>query len=158
MVQGTIKWYPSWKMWNKQQQDRRHFKNVTSKKKHFIGIWKLGTCMGSWICTNDYCSYYKTTKKHNELQWETYGDKKSCKMCGLWGGNIFCDAKKLVEFDVLHQVLTVLHLGTHICTLKPQAEDDAYLLDVTTSDMQWGPVALRRNEICNSSSWSFPDL
>ena len=41
----------------------------------------------------------------------------------------------------------VLHLGTHICTLKPQTEDEAYLLDVTTSDMQQGPVALRRNEV-----------
>ena len=119
---------------------------MTSKKKHFIDTRKLGTCMGSWICPNDDCSYYKTTKKCNELQWETYGDKKSCKMCGQWGENIFCGAKKLVEFDDLSQVLMVLHLGTHTCTLKLHAEDDAYLLDVTTSDMQQGPVALRRNE------------
>ena len=63
------------------------------------------------------------------------------------GRNIFCGVKKLVEFDDLSQVLMVLHLGTHICTLKPQTEDDAYLLDVTSSDMQQGLVALRRNEV-----------
>ena len=68
----------------------------------------------------------------------------SCKMCGLLGENIFCSVKKLVEFDDLSQVLMVLHLGTHICTLKPQAEDDAYLLDVTTSDMQLGPVFFKK--------------
>ena len=51
--------------WNKKVQDRRWIYMRTSSKAGLNGIRKVGTCLGSWECVNDNCSFLSTEGKRN---------------------------------------------------------------------------------------------
>ena len=50
--------------------DRRWFYIRTSTKSGFRGLRKVGTCLGSWSCLNDECSFLKTEKAKNTTHFE----------------------------------------------------------------------------------------
>ena len=62
--------------------DRRWFYMRTSTKSGFRGLRKVGTCLGSWSCLNDECSFLKTEKAKNTTHFENRCGQKVCYSCG----------------------------------------------------------------------------
>ena len=111
--------------YSKKTGDRRWFYMRTSSKSGFRGIVKVGTCLGSWECTNKNCSFLSTEGKPNWWHWEYKGGAKACYSCGLYAVQVHCGARKYVQHGRNADYATVFHLGKHKCQLQPDAVTDA---------------------------------
>ena len=108
----------------KKTQDRRWFYMRTSSKKGLNGIRKVGTCLGSWECTNPSCSFASTQGKKNEWHFEYRNGSRVCYSCGVYASQIPCGARKLVEYAFGSEMAHVYHIGQHNCKLQPETNDD----------------------------------
>ena len=111
--------------WNKKVQDRRWFYMRTSSKAGLNGIRKVGTCLGSWECVNDNCSFLSTEGNRNWWHFEYKNGTRCCYSCGSFASQIPCGARKLVQFSFGSEIAQVYHIGSHKCTLKPETSDNA---------------------------------
>ena len=48
--------------WTKVTCDLRHFQMVTSSREDFKGERRIGTCLGSFVCHNEQCSFIRTSR------------------------------------------------------------------------------------------------
>ena len=96
----------------------------TSSRKDLKGIRKVGTCKGSWKCTNDRCSFLMKEKKPNTWYFEYRGGSKACYSCGLYADQVPCGARKMIEIAAGADHATVQHIGTHNCTLQQEVTSD----------------------------------
>ena len=57
--------------WHGVTSDRRHFKMVTMSRSGYHGEVHLGSCRGSFVCTNPKCPFKKTSHLHqpNKVSW-----------------------------------------------------------------------------------------
>ena len=62
----------------KKCQERRWFYMRTSSKKGLRGVRKVGTCMGSWECSNPSCSFLSTEGKRNWWHFEYRNGTRVC--------------------------------------------------------------------------------
>ena len=97
----------------------------TSSKAGFNGIRKVGTCLGSWECVNDNCSFLSTEGNRNWWHFEYKNGTRCCYSCGSFASQIPCGARKLVQFSFGSKIAQVYHIGSHKCTLKPETSDNA---------------------------------
>ena len=114
------------KNYGKKTSDRRWFNMRTSSRKALgrNGIRKVGTCKGSWICTNTTCSFLQKEKKPNHWHFEYRGGSKVCYSCGLYADQVPCGAQKLVEIAYGAEYATVQHIGNHQCCLQQEVVSD----------------------------------
>ena len=117
-VKCTIKNY------SKKTSDRRWFYLRTSSKAGLNGIRKVGTCKGSWQCTNTSCSFLKTENKPNTWHFDYRGGSRACYSCGTYAQQIPCGARKLVQMAYGCEYAEVYHIGKHNCTLQPELMSD----------------------------------
>ena len=117
-VKCTIKNY------SKKTSDRRWFYLRTSSKAGLNGICKVGTCKGSWQCTNTSCSFLKTENKPNTWHFDYRGGSRACYSCGKYAQQIPCGARKLVQMAYGCEYAEVYHIGKHNCTLQPELMSD----------------------------------
>ena len=110
--------------YSKKTSDRRWFYMRTSSRKGLKGIRKVGTCKGSWKCTNDRCSFLMKEKKPNTWHFEYRGGSKACYSCGLYADQVPCGARKMIEIAAGADHATVQHIGTHNCTLQQEVTSD----------------------------------
>ena len=129
-VKCTIKNY------SKKTSDRRWFYLRTSSKAGLNGIRKVGTCKGSWQCTNTSCSFLKTEKKPNTWHFDYRGGSRACYSCGTYAQQIPCGARKLVQMAYGCEYAEVYHIGKHNCTLQPELMSD---IDYTSRWVQRYP-------------------
>ena len=129
-VKCTIKNY------SKKTSDRRWFYLRTSSKAGLNGICKVGTCKGSWQCTNTSCSFLKTKNKPNTWHFDYRGGSRACYSCGTYAQQIPCGARKLVQMAYGCKHAEVYHTGKHNCTLQPELMSD---IDYTSRWVQRYP-------------------
>ena len=129
-VKCTIKNY------SKKTSDRRWFYLRTSSKAGLNGIRKVGTCKGSWQCTNTSCSFLKTENKPNTWHFDYRGGSRACYSCGTYAQQIPCGARKLVQMAYGCEYAEVYHIGKHNCTLQPELMSD---IDYTSRWVQRYP-------------------
>ena len=100
----------------KSSQDGRPWnKYFNSKRKDFHGIRRLATCKGGWRCDMLSCSFrlqHGVPNKH-------HFSNNTCKYCNMPAERVFCQARKVWEFDDSHKVVTIYHYGNHSCSVKP---------------------------------------
>ena len=129
-VKCTIKNY------SKKTSDRRWFYLRTSSKAGLNGIRKVGTCKGSWQCTNTSCSFLKTENKTNTWHFDYRGGSCACYSCGTYAQQIPCGARKLVQMAYGCEYAEVYHIRKHNCTLQPELMSD---IDYTSRWVQRYP-------------------
>ena len=114
------------KNYGKKTSDRRWFNMRTSSRKALgrNGIRKVGTCKGSWRCTNTTCSFLQKEKKPNHWHFEYRGGSKVCYSCGLYADQVPCGARKLIEIAYGAEYATVQHIGNHQCCLQQEVVSD----------------------------------
>ena len=88
------------------------------------GIRKVGTCQGSWKCTNKTCSFLIKEKKQNTWHFEYRGGSKACYSCGLYADQVPCGARKMIEIAYGAEYATVQHIGNHTCCLQQEVVSD----------------------------------
>ena len=84
----------------------------------------MGTCKGSWSCTNTTCSFLQKEKKPNHWHFEYRGGSKVCYSCGLYADQVPCGAHKLIEIAYGAEYATVQHIGNHQCCLQQEVVSD----------------------------------
>ena len=124
------------KNYSKKTSDRRWFYLRTSSKTGLNGIRKVGTCKGSWQCTNTSCSFLRTEKKPNTWHFDYRGGSRACYSCGTYAQQLPCGARKLVQMAYGSEYAEVYHIGKHNCTLQPELVSD---IDYTTRWVQRYP-------------------
>ena len=119
-VKCTVKNYA------KKTSDCRWFSMRTSSRKGMgrKGIRKIGTCKGSWKCTNNTCSFLKKENKPNTWHFEYRAGSKACYSCGLYADQVPCGACKMVEILYGAEYATVQHIGNHSCCLQQEVISD----------------------------------
>ena len=102
------------KNYSKKTSDRRWFYLRTSSKAGLNGICKVGTCKGSWQCTNTSCSFLRTEKKPNTWHFDYRGGSHACYSCGTYAQQLPCGARKLFKWhtDQSMQKFTILENTT----------------------------------------------
>ena len=101
--------------WWDKQIDGYHWKFTKSSQVGLNGIWKFGTCRGSFICKNDNCTKYTTENVCNQINLQKNFNGHTCKSCGFYVYREFCGCVKVTEFDRDTNVFTIYHQGTHTC-------------------------------------------
>ena len=96
----------------------------TSTKSGFRGLRKVGTCLGSWSCLNDECSFLKTEKAKNTTHFENRCGQKVCYSCGQFAACSDCGARKLIQHSFGSDHVLVYHLGYHSCDMKQKVTND----------------------------------
>ena len=119
-VKCTIKNY------TKKTADHRWFNMRTSSRKGLgrKGVRKVGTCKGSWQCTNTTCSFFIKEKKQNSWHFEYRGGSKVCYSCGLYADQVPCGARKMIEIAYGADHAIVQHIGNHSCSLQQEVVSD----------------------------------
>ena len=79
----------------------------------------LQYCNGSYECQNDSCPYKKIQCESNKVDFRK-GNK--CTHCNVVAKHIECLARKYVENDRCHKIMTVIYIGTHDC--NPRATEN----------------------------------
>ena len=96
----------------------------TSSKSGFRGIRKVGTCLGSWSCCNDECSFLKTEKVRNTCHFIYKAGSRMCYSCGQFAAQAPCGARKLIQHSFGSDHTYVYHFGYHSCDLKQEVSND----------------------------------
>lgn len=104
--------------WHDLQIDGRHWSMSPSSRKDLVGVRKIGTCEGSFICENSECPKYTSEFVRNEIDFANSKGGKVCKSCGEFAQRPFCGAVKVTEFDRLDNLLTVWYQDEHNCKPK----------------------------------------
>ena len=100
----------------------------TSSHTGLVGRRKVGSCQGSYICSNKNCSYLSTEGKPNEKLFDYLYKKKVCRSCGVFAAQKECNAFKLIEFHQLKGICKVYHYGEHTCISKEDKKgNDGYI-------------------------------
>ena len=84
----------------------------------------MGTCQGSWKCTNKTCSFLLKEKKANTWHLEYRGGSKACYSCGLYADQVPCGTQKMIEIAYGAEYATVQHTGKHSCCLQQEVVND----------------------------------
>ena len=114
--------------WHRATRDKCHFVMHTTSCKGFSGIRRIGTCLGSFVCRNNQCPFVLTShdRKPNKVSWCVPRGKRHLRICNIYDHIVQregCGAKKLVEYDNLHKIATVYHLGEHTCWMHIDNRD-----------------------------------
>ena len=56
--------YTSNDKWDEVTSDLRFFDMKTSSRSRYNGVYKVGKCLGSWICPNRSCTFGGTSHEH----------------------------------------------------------------------------------------------
>ena len=72
------------KEYTEKTSDLRWFLMRTSSRIGLVGRRKVGSCLGSYICSNKSCSYLSTEGKPNEKLFDYLYKKKVCRSCGVF--------------------------------------------------------------------------
>ena len=88
------------------------------------GVRKVGTCMGSWECSNPSCSFLSTEGKKNWWHFEYRNGTRVCYSCGVYANQVPCGARQMIQFCYGSERAHVYHIGTHNCKLQPETNDD----------------------------------
>eukprot|EP00111_Clytia_hemisphaerica_P016492 TCONS_00048875-protein len=84
------------------------------------GARKKAKCLGSYVCKNDNCLFYRYYNKPNKLHFKK--QSKTCKICGTIGEFVECKAVKVWEFDDAELIVVIKHNGNHTCEAKKKQE------------------------------------
>ena len=130
--------------WKDKVQDRHFFLMKSSSHVGFLGIWQIGTCLGSYVCPNESCDFRTTSQNNqpNKVNWINCCEQKGqkiCKICEHYAVRQGCGAQKLVEFNRFCQNVIVYHLGEHTCWPKvsgPQKNHDMKSGDAKKNALQ----------------------
>jgi hypothetical protein len=128
--------------WNAKQRDGRWFQMHSSTRRNFYGIRKIGTCEGSYICTNADCPKVKSGKDANMYSFHNKGAMKICTVCGFFADRKYCGAVKMTEF--FRNGMKIYHHGDHNCLLKKNKEhSDAFIMKHLGRNQRAGPKELK---------------
>ena len=108
----------------KKTSDRRWFYMRTTTKTGFRGTRKVGTCQGSWSCTNEECSFLKTEKTKNTTHFQHTAGQRVCYSCGQFARQAPCGARKMVVYSYGSDYALAYHFGYHVCDLKQEVAND----------------------------------
>ena len=116
----------------------------TSSRIGLVGRRKVGSCLGSYICSNKSCSYLSTEGKPNEKLFDYLYKKKVCRSCGVFAAQKECHARKLIEFHQLKGICDVYHYGEHSCLPKEDKRgNDDYINEQIKKYPNLAPKALQ---------------
>jgi hypothetical protein len=103
--------------------DGRYFR-LNRTQKHARTYNKIGTCMGSYECSNASCPKLLSSGTPMTHQWAFNRDtrEKVCFSCKQKGVRIHCGAVKLEEYDEISGEVVVYHIGKHICEERPNTK------------------------------------
>lgn len=139
----------SHKEWHSAQVDQRYFKMKTSKRKDIPDSKiKVGYCAGSLFCPNEECPFTKTAPETNETQFRQLDYSKGCFSCGIYAEQSLCGARKMTAYNYVTQVLTVWHIGKHLC--KPKVDSNKHIEKVRAAvkrNRHVGPVQMKLIEV-----------
>ena len=145
-IDGTC-WYRikcSEKEYTEKTSDLRWFMMRTSSRTGLVGRRKVGSCQGSYICSNKNCSYLSTEGKPNEKLFDYLYKKKVCRSCGVFAEQKECNARKLIEFHQLKGICEVYHYGEHNCIPKEDKKgNDSYISEQIKKYPNLPPKALQ---------------
>ena len=145
-IDGTC-WYRikcSDKEYTERTSDLRWFMMRTSSRTGLVGRRKVGSCQGSYICSNKNCSYLSTEGKPNEKLFDYLYKKKVCRSCGVFAAQKECNAHKLIEFHQLKGICEVYHYGEHTCIPKEDKKgNDGYITEQIKKYPNLPPKALQ---------------
>ena len=108
--------------WPTKVKDGRFWQTCCSKNKSLNGFWHVSKCRGSLCCTNEKCPRKLADKPLNSKAFNHIAGHFTCKICGYFIERKWCGAKRALEYDHTHQILTVWHQGQHNCTLASKHE------------------------------------
>ena len=145
-IDGTC-WYRikcSEKEYTEKSSDLRWFLMRTSSRVGLVGRRKVGSCQGSFICSNKNCSFLSTEGKPNEKLFDYLYKKKTCRSCGVFATQKECNARKLIEFHQLKGVCDVYHYGDHTCLPKEDKKgNDMFINEQIKKYPNLAPKALQ---------------
>lgn len=137
------------KEWHYAQVDQRYFKMKSSKWKDIPDSKvKVGYCAGSLFCPNEECPFTKTAPEINETQFRRLDASKACFSCGVYAEGSTCGARKMTAYNYRTQVLTVWHIGRHLC--KPKLDSKLHIEKVRAAvkrNRHVGPVQMKLIEV-----------
>ena len=96
----------------------------TTTKTGFRSTRKVGTCQGSWSCTNEECSFLKTEKTKNTTHFQHTAGQRVCYSCGQFARQAPCGARKMVVYSYGSDYALAYHFGYHVCDLKQEVVND----------------------------------
>ena len=108
--------------WPTKVKDGQFWQTSCSKNKILKGFRHVSKCRGSLCCTNEKCPRKLADKPLNTKAFNRLAGHFTCKICGYFVDRKWCGAKRALEYDYLHQILTVWHQGQHNCTLASKNE------------------------------------
>ena len=145
-IDGTC-WYRikcSDKEYTEKTSDLRWLLMRTSSRIGLVGRRKVGSCLGSYICSNKNCSYLSTEGKPNEKLFDYLYKKKVCRSCGVFAAQKECHTHKLIEFNQLKGICDVYHYGEHTCLPKEDKRgNDDYINEQIKKYPNLAPKALQ---------------
>ena len=96
---------------------------LTSSRDGLVEERRIGTCQGSFVCSNDQCPFVWTFRDSvpNKVSWRFMKAKRNIQICNICDKVAQCEccgAHKLIEYDCETHFATVYHLGNHTCSLQ----------------------------------------
>ena len=124
MIDGNTLYHvrTSREKWLQDTSDLRYFDMQTSSRAGYLGLRKIGTCQGSYICNNNACAFRTTNPDGypNRMNWKNVRGQplKICSICEHIAQREGCGAVKMVEFNPVTNIASVYHMGYHCCWVK----------------------------------------
>ena len=107
-----IPFNPDDRMASSKNDGRNWMRYMPSRRSGFEGVRRLAWCKGSYRCRNDNCNFLQEYGRPNNTQFSRNG---KCKVCGMEGPLVPCEARKVWEFDDATCKVRVYHTGDHSC-------------------------------------------
>ena len=135
----------------KVSSDLHHFRMTTSRVGTNEFKRKTGKCLGNLFCPNKDCTFLATNAhgNQNKSQWNNpQKGIKTCYSCDTVAQTTGCPARKMTEFHYKSKILTVYHLGNHVCQKKKDTSRHlAMATKVVNENPGAGPVAGRKRSV-----------
>jgi hypothetical protein len=110
-------------------RDGRPWKTwVTSSRKGFAGIRRVARCKGFSVCLSNECPFLQNGTGPNRSHFKMHGGCLECFTCGTAANTVYCDAVKVLEYDMRQSCVTVMHVGNHTCQAKMPKVNRAVIL------------------------------
>ena len=113
--------------WIQKCQDLGYFKMQSLGRKGLIGIRKVGRCIGNLYFPHYDCPFKLSAGgKRNTSNFKNVDGHKICFSCGHAANREWCKAQKMTEYCRELEILTIYHIGTYKCLLKPNTMKCVY--------------------------------
>ena len=105
--------------WHKKHEDGHYWASTSGKNKDLKGTRRCLKCIGPLQCQNKRCIMYRCHALSNTKSFQKIGEDYLCRSCNQFVSRMWCGARKIMEYNMNTETLTIWHQGKHRCQVKP---------------------------------------